>query len=140
MKTEDFPKLKLYVSIPGDMSVGIFPGEAVVTIQDCYDYSGEEKMNDLKEMVAAMYDVSPTQVRTEVEEWRGRIKYHNMELNMLIGQIEDLDISDSEQLRQMNEYRRIAERQKKSLLKKLRSLKKYYEQNKFFYKKFAKKK
>lgn len=136
-REDNFPKFKLFVSIPGDESVGIFPGEAIVTIQDNILYSTEEDVNDLKQSIASMYDVPVECVRTELEEYRGRMKNLKMELNILLSEIENLDISDSYKIKKMNNYRRIMEKQKRNCQNHIRSLKKFYDTHKFFYKKLA---
>lgn len=131
MKTEDFPKFKFYVNIIGDESVGIFGGEAVVTIQDNIRRSKQYDIIILKESIASMYDVSIDCVVTELKHTQDQLTELKMEMEMLKDQIEE--VKSNKLLRKLNDALRSGRRKKDTLQKKIRKLKRYYIKHDFFF-------
>lgn len=82
-------KIKFFVYIPGDESVGILDFNAIVTIEDDGIYDTQELMVDLKESVKNLYD-SNAVVHTELENLHQQLKYATMELDVLLNGLEEM--------------------------------------------------
>jgi len=122
-------KIKFFIYIPGDYSVGIPDFSSTVTIEDDGVYDTKDSIVDLKHGIQYIYD-SQAQVLTELEFLEMSLKEKIMEANMAHDSWEelnaDLDNQDSETEIKLYQCYRLLKKDVTNLKRKITNLKKSY--------------
>lgn len=83
-------KLKFHIHNPGDPSVGLFPIDSVVIMEDNMIWS-QELIQETKAFLAALYDTKTKNVITERELLESQLKEEEMEIDYRQTELECLN-------------------------------------------------
>ncbi len=125
---------KFYVYIQGDESVGIFPDQATITIEDNFAYVDFFAVEQLKESIARIYNAPPSQVLTELQHNQVNLKEAQQHQQLVNDLIVELKANREHMLlKEMENTLRSAKKAVGSWRRKVTNTKKEYKRTNFWF-------